>query len=208
MTFPVQEILRKYFIMGSPNCGDRDPVEILESAIAGGITAFQFREKGKDSLADPAKVALGKKLREVCRLHNIPFFVNDDVDLITSLKADGIHLGQEDVSVKGIRKLFPDLLIGLSISNKQELASSPLSLVDYIGAGPIFTTITKDDAKKAVGVEWIKILRNEFPNLPIVGIGGINTDNAHSVIEAGADGVSVISAITKARDIKKAVKAL
>src|SRR5699024_5178048 len=99
-------------------------------------------------------------------------------------------------------------IIGLSVSNSHEVEHSPLELVDYIGAGPVFATTTKEDAKTPVGIEWVKNLRNRFPLLPIVGIGGITIDNAHSVIEAGADGVSVISAITKAKNIKEAVHKL
>ncbi|WP_205136832.1 thiamine phosphate synthase [Virgibacillus halotolerans] len=193
--------------MGSQNC-ETDPVEILEDAIVGGITAFQFREKGVNSLTGKAKLTLGKRLREVCRDHRIPFFINDDIDLVEPLHVDGIHVGQDDVSVKELRRLYPNLLIGLSISNEQELFNSPLSIVDYIGAGPIFDTNSKDDAKKAVGVQWIETVRRAYPELPIVGIGGINTENAALVIEAGADGVSVISAITKAENIAEAVKAL
>ena len=87
--------LRKYFIMGSQNC-DRDPEEILLEAIKAGITAFQFREKGKGSLDGEAKVELGKKLRELCRNYDIPFFINDDVELATTFDVDGIHVGQDD----------------------------------------------------------------------------------------------------------------
>lgn len=202
-------MLRKYFIMGSQNCApSQSPVKILESAIAGGITAFQFREKGEGSLTGKMKVELGKQLREICYQHNIPFIINDDVDLAMSLNVDGIHVGQEDVSVKEVRRIFPNTIVGLSVSNKKELANSPLPMVDYIGAGPIFSTNTKADAKKAVGATWIRELRREYPDLPIVGIGGIHTTNAAEVIEAGADGVSVISVITKARNIREVVKAL
>src|SRR5699024_4725080 len=80
---------------------------------------------------------------------------------------------------------------------------SPIDLIDYVGAGAVFSTTTKEDAKNAVGLEWIQTLRNKYPALPIVGIGGINSDNAQAVLEAGADGVSVISAITQAKSIKK-----
>lgn len=202
-------MLRKYFIMGSQNCDpSHSPVRILESAIVGGITAFQFREKGKGSLTGNSKLELGKQLRETCRQHNIPFIINDDVDLAMSLDVDGIHVGQEDVSVKEVRKLFPNLVLGLSVSNKRELANSPLSMVDYIGAGPIYATSTKADAKDTVGVTWIKELRRDFPDLPIVGIGGIDTYNAAEVIKAGADGVSVISVVTNAKNIINVVKAL
>ena len=199
--------LRKYFIMGSQNC-DRDPVETLREAISAGITAFQYREKGDGALTGKTKLELGKMLREICAAHQVPFIVNDDIELVEQLQADGIHVGQEDLSVREVRQMFPDKIVGLSVSNIHELKQSPLSFVDYIGAGPMYDTSTKSDAKSAVGVQWIQFLRMQFPDLPIVGIGGINTQNASLVIQAGADGVSVISAITKAPNIKDAVEKL
>lgn len=201
----LRQQLRKYFIMGSQNC-DRNPMEVLQEAVSAGITAFQYREKGEGALTGNAKLDLGKRLRKICASHQIPFIVNDDIELVEPLNADGIHVGQDDLSVKEIRQLFPDKIIGLSVSNIHELEQSPLSLVDYIGAGPIYHTSTKSDAKSVVGVQWIETLRAQFPDLPIVGIGGINTHNAPLVIQAGADGVSVISAITKAMNIKEAVE--
>lgn len=207
MMIPLQQQLRKYFIMGSQNC-DRDPVDILREAVSAGITAFQYREKGDGALTGKAKLALGKQLREICVSHHIPFIVNDDIELVEPLKADGIHVGQDDLSVTEIRRMFPDKIIGLSVSNIHELKQSTLSFVDYIGAGPIYHTSTKSDAKSVVGVQWIETLRAQFPNLPIVGIGGIDTHNAPLVIQAGADGVSVISAITKAENIRGVVEKL
>src|SRR5699024_11163794 len=130
--------------------------------------------------------------------HRIPFFINVDIDLVELLDVDGIHVGQEDMSVKEIRKQFPDKVIGLSISNDQELQQSPLDVIDYVGAGAVFSTTSKVDAKNAVGLEWIQTLRSKYPPLPIVGIGGINSANAQTVLEARADGVTVISAITQA----------
>lgn len=199
--------LRKYFIMGSQDCS-KDPTKTLQAAIDAGITAFQFREKGENALQNKAKVELGKQLREICRVNSIPFILNNDIELIEILDVDGIHVGQNDTSVKQLREKYPDLIIGLSISNKQELENSPLQFVDYIGAGAVFTTSSKADAKQAVGIEWIQELRKMYPELPIVGIGGITADNAKQVIKAGADGVAVISAITKAQDIKLAVSKL
>eukprot|EP00130_Batrachochytrium_dendrobatidis_P008508 XP_006683383.1 hypothetical protein BATDEDRAFT_93141 [Batrachochytrium dendrobatidis JAM81] len=193
--------------MGSQNC-KRNPVEIMEEAVKAGINAFQFREKGNGCLTEEAKVELGRQLRAICHRADIPFIVNDDVKLVKILDADGIHVGQDDLPVESLRKIFPNKIIGLSVSNESEVANSPIALVDYIGAGPIFDTTTKLDAKATVGLEWITTLRREFPDLPIVGIGGITIENAASVIEAGADGVSVISAITAAPDIKRAVKLL
>lgn len=203
----IKKSLRKYFIMGSQNCM-RNPVEILEAAVEAGITAFQFREKGEGSLKGEAKIELGKQLQAVCHKAGIPFIVNDDVELVDLLDADGIHVGQDDQSAQDLRRVFPNKWIGLSVSNANELENSPLAYVDYIGAGPIFHTSTKTDAKAAVGLKWISTLRREFPSLPIVGIGGITTENAASVMEAGADGVSIITAITRAENIERAVKLL
>lgn len=203
----VKQLLRKYFIMGSQNC-KRDPVDILDEAIQGGITAFQFREKGTGALTGEAKLTLGKQLRAMCQDHNVPFFINDDIDLVDVLNVDAIHVGQGDMSVEEIRKRFPNKIIGLSISNREELTQSPIDLIDYVGAGAVFPTLSKEDAKDAVGLQWIETLRKEFPSLPIVGIGGITTDNAHKVLEAGADGVSVISAITKADNVKSVIRNL
>src|SRR5699024_5039677 len=111
----VRQMLRKYFIMGSQNCR-RDPRDILQEAIDAGMTAFQFREKGTNSLKGDAKVALVKELRALCREHNIPFIINDDVKLVEILEADGIHVGQNDIAVEYLRERFPNLIIGLSIS--------------------------------------------------------------------------------------------
>ncbi|MFD1040396.1 thiamine phosphate synthase [Virgibacillus byunsanensis] len=207
MTSTLKKRLRKYLVMGSQNCKS-NPVNTLESAIAGGITAFQYREKGENALTGDAKLHLGKQLRETCHRHNVLFIVNDDIDLVRPLDADGIHVGQDDKSVQEIRKSFPDKIIGLSVSNTREVTNSPINMVDYLGAGPIFSTNTKADAKTPVGVEWVKTLRKEFPNLPIVGIGGINTQNATSVIQSGADGVAIISAITQALNITEVVNDL
>ncbi|WP_152656041.1 thiamine phosphate synthase [Oceanobacillus sp. CFH 90083] len=202
-----RELLRKYFIMGSQNC-HRDPNIVLEEALTAGITAFQFREKGTGSLTGKEKLQLGKELRARCRKHHVPFFINDHIELAEVLDADGIHVGQDDMPVKEVRAKFPDKIIGLSISTQQELDQSPLDLVDYIGVGPIFATATKEDAKQAVGLEWIHTIRAQFPDIPMVAIGGIQTENAHSVVEAGADGVSFITAITEAQNIKEAVEKL
>lgn len=199
--------LRKYFIMGSQNC-ERDPEEILREAIAAGITVFQFREKGTGSLSGEEKIQLGKRLREICRDGGIPFIINDDIELAELLDVDGIHVGQDDTDVEVLREKFPDLYIGLSVSNEKELANSPIHLVDYVGAGPVFATSSKEDAKKPVGIEWIQCLRKKHPELPIVAIGGINESNAHQIIEAGADGVAVISAITKSKNIIETVRNL
>lgn len=195
--------LRKYFVMGSQNC-DRDPVQILEEAIAAGITTFQYREKGPGSLTGEAEIELGKKLRKLCKEHDVLFIVNDKMELVEILDADGIHVGQEDASVEKIREKFPDKIIGLSVTNMEEVRKSRIDLVDYVGAGPIYATETKP-GKEATGSDWLKKIKSLHPGLPIVAIGGIKPENAQNVLRAGADGLAVVSAIAKAENIKQAV---
>lgn len=199
--------LRKYFIMGSQNC-NRKPEDILKEAAKAGITAFQFREKGDGSLTGQKELTLGLRLRDICARHHVLFFVNDTIDLVEPLEADGIHVGQDDMRLEKVREMFPDKIIGLSVSNQKEVDNSPIQLADYLGAGSVFATPSKDDAEQAVGTEWIKTLKQQHPDIPIVGIGGIIEENAASVIDAGADGVAVISAIAKADNVEEAVKNL
>ncbi|WLV25576.1 thiamine phosphate synthase [Aciduricibacillus chroicocephali] len=199
--------LRKYFVMGSQNCV-RAPGMLLEEAARSGITAFQFREKGPGSVFGGDKIRLGKRFRDICKRYNIPFIINDDIELIDFLEADGIHLGQQDAKADEIRAKYPDLIIGLSVSNMEEAKSPQIEYADYLGAGPVFWTATKVDAKQATGVEWIEQLRVLYPDKPIVGIGGIKPENAQSVLEAGADGVAIISAITRSKNVQETIDQL
>lgn len=202
-----QRKLQVYFIMGSNNT-KQDPSIVLEQAIAGGITCFQFREKGKNAKTGKEKLKLGQKLRNICRNHHIPFIVNDDIQLAIELDADGVHVGQGDMSVNEIRKIVPDdYIIGLSTSNIKEAKEAELLKVDYIGVGAIFSTKTKADATEPMGIAGLKAIR-QATSLPIVGISGINQDNAHEIIQAGADGVAVVSAISQAKNPEQAANKL
>ncbi|WP_240377404.1 thiamine phosphate synthase [Bacillus piscicola] len=197
-----------YFIMGSNNTSD-DPAVVLEKALRGGITCFQFREKGTGALSGRAKEALGRELRDLCRLYKIPFFVNDDVELALRLQADGIHIGQDDEPLPVLKQRVPtSMAIGVSAKTITEAREAVDGGADYIGTGPMFQTSTKEDAESPVGPAAIRVLRKNRITLPIVGIGGINEDNAKDVIRAGADGVSLISAISRAADPDQAAKAL
>jgi thiamine-phosphate pyrophosphorylase len=189
--------LSLYLVMGSQDCPHQNPVEILEEAIAGGITCFQFREKlsGKTGIEI---IRLGRQLRQICADHQIPFIVNDRVDLGLILEADGIHIGQDDLPAYEVRKLIgPRRLLGVSAKTPAEAHKALQDGANYIGVGPMFTTSSKLDASAPIGPKAIEHIRQELPDIPIVGIGGITTERAGQVISAGADGVAVISAITK-----------
>lgn len=203
----LQESLKVYFIMGSMNCLE-EPAEVLKKAIAGGITFFQFREKGEGALKGAEKYALAKKLQGICKEHQIPFLVNDDIELALELNADGVHIGQEDEPVSAVREKIGDKILGVSVHTMEEAQSALKEGADYFGIGPIFPTKTKEDAKPSSGTVLIEALREKGFNIPIVGIGGITSENAQSVIAAGADGVSVITAISHAESPKEASRAL
>ncbi|WP_310177198.1 thiamine phosphate synthase [Neobacillus niacini] len=203
----IQAALRVYFIMGSNN-SYIDPERVLKEAIAGGVTLFQFREKGNGALDGAEKFELARRLQQICRMNGIPFIVNDDVELALELDADGVHIGQEDEPVETIREKIGNRILGVSAHTLEEAKKAVECGADYLGIGPIFPTNTKEDAKAVQGTSLIEKLRANDLTIPLVGIGGINASNAHSVIEAGADGVSVITAISKTENITESARQL
>ncbi|MDA8226833.1 MAG: thiamine phosphate synthase [Desulfitobacterium hafniense] len=199
-TDKMRDLLKVYFIMGSLDC-KKDPLEVLREAIRGGITLFQFREKGTGALMDEEKYRFAKEIQEMCEQASIPFIVNDDIELAVSLNADGVHIGQEDEAVEIVRKKIGDKILGVSVYSLEEAVKAIEEGADYLGLGPVFYTSTKKDAKEVQGTSLIKSLRENGIQIPIVGIGGITSENAGSVIKAGVDGVSVITAISLADSV-------
>ncbi|GEL08916.1 thiamine phosphate synthase [Salisediminibacterium halotolerans] len=196
----VKDALSLYFISGTQDT-DRDLHTVLEDALAGGITAFQYREKGAGSLTGKEKEQMARTLQKQCRQQNIPFIVNDDVELALAIGADGVHVGQEDSRAEDVRlQIGPDMLLGVSAHTISEAEHALQSGADYIGVGPMYPTSTKSDAKDVCGPEMIASMRNANIDLPIVGIGGISAENAQEVIAGGADGISLISEISTADD--------
>ena len=198
--------LNVYFICGTQDVPEgKDIREILKQALEAGITLFQFREKGPTSLDGVEKEHLAIDLLKLCHDYQVPFIVNDDVDLAEKINADGIHVGQDDENVKSFAKRFENKIIGLSIGNEEEYNQSDLDHVDYIGVGPMFATISKNDASAPVGPAMIATLKKINSSLPMVAIGGITEDNIEPIAQNGADGVSVISAIARSHNIDKTV---
>lgn len=204
-----REQLRCYFVAGTQDVWAQQQqqhisaqtalLEVLEDALQTGISCFQFREKGNRSLTDKIEIKrLAQDCQALCNEYNIPFFVNDDVQLALTIKADGIHVGQSDCPIVSLIELCQQqFILGLTINTFQQAhLCSNIQGIDYFGVGPIFPTISKADAQNTVGVELIQQIRQADINTPIVGIGGINCNNAKQVIKNGADGVAVISAIT------------
>ncbi|GAA5417546.1 thiamine-phosphate synthase [Paraliobacillus ryukyuensis] len=201
--------LAVYFIMGSNNVGEKEPLAVLKEALEGGITMFQFREKGAGATFGEQKRVLAGKMKELCDSYNVPFIVNDDVDLAIAVNAAGVHVGQDDESIQTVRARCPaSYIVGVSATNISEAIQAANEGADYIGAGPVFATSTKEDAKTPIGLDGLTLMREQIGTTPMVAIGGITEKNAASVRKAGADGVSVISAISLATDPKQAVSHL
>ncbi|ARF17332.1 thiamine phosphate synthase [Sporosarcina ureae] len=197
----VKKALSLYFIMGTPNSGNQDPLAIVEAALQGGVTCFQLREKGLHALEGEALLVFAKKCQELCKLYRVPFIVNDDVDLALAIHADGVHVGQDDEQADSVRqRIGPDMWLGVSTHNVQEVRLAQSIGADYIGLGPIYPTSTKPDASAVVGTTLIEEVHAVFPDMPIVAIGGITPSTTGSIIQAGADGVAVVSAIASAKD--------
>ncbi|QZA34297.1 thiamine phosphate synthase [Hydrogenibacillus sp. N12] len=202
-----RKALLSYFIFGTPDT-KYDPVWLLEQAIEGGITAYQFREKGPGALTGEERLALARRLRAVARRHGVLFFVDDDPDLALEVEADGVHIGQEDEPIERVRqRVGTKLLIGVSTTTLEQAKRAEAAGADYIGAGPIFPTQTKP-GKPPVGPEHVARLREAGIALPIVAIGGITPENAEGVMRHGADGVAYISAVARADEPKKAARAI
>ena len=201
-----KKLLKLYFICGTTTCLGKDLYTVVEDALKGGITLFQFREKGKGALEGKEKLELAIKLKNLCKKYNVPFIVNDDIELALEIDADGVHVGQNDLGVDEIRKLIPNKIIGLSIGNEEELKQSKVEYVDYVGVGPVYVTQSKDDAGGAIGYEGLELMRKLLPQMPLVAIGGIQTQHIKDVMKTNVDGVSIISAISYSDNIEKTVR--
>ena len=201
-----KELLKLYFICGTTTCLGKDLYTVVEDALKGGITLFQFREKGKGALEGKEKLELAVKIQDLCKKYNVPFIVNDDIELALEIDADGVHVGQDDLGVDEIRKLMPNKIIGLSIGNEEELKQSKVEYVDYVGVGPVYVTQSKDDAGGAIGYEGLELMRKLLPQMPLVAIGGVQTQHIKDVMKTNVDGVSIISAISYSDNIEKTVR--
>lgn len=207
----IKEMLSLYFIAGTQDCHDKTLEEVLTEALQAGISCFQFREKGRGSLEYQPKEyrLMAQKCQLLCRQYGVPFIVNDDVKLARELRADGIHIGQDDTPVEEVIQLCKDdYIIGLSTNSlDQYRAAEKITGLDYAGIGPAFKPRSKADHDDVIGLDGIeKAMKNH--TLPAVAIGGIDTTNVTDVRKAGVDGVAVVSAIASAPSIVLAVEQL
>lgn len=188
-----------------PLCGARPVEEVVAAAIRGGVTLVQVREK---ELSTRDFIEVARRIRTVTRAAGIPILINDRVDVALAVGADGVHVGQSDMSPADARRLMgPDALIGLSVETLLQVERSEAEDVDYLGVSPIFCTPTKSELTQAWGLDGLRAVR-AMTKRPLVAIGGINVGNAGEIIAAGADGVAVVSAICAAADPESGARAL
>ena len=185
--------------------GGRPLEQIVCESAAGGVTVVQLREKnaGAREFLDQAFV-----LRQTASDLAIPFIINDRVDIALACRADGVHLGQEDMNCALARRIAgEDMIIGVSVSTVDEALEAEADGADYLGVGPLFATPTKADALPATGLGVLRTIRQAV-RIPLVGIGGITYANAGDVIRAGAHGIAVVSAIIASPNPGAAARAL
>lgn len=196
--------LRLHLVTDAAQCGERGLLAVVQSAVRGGVTCVQLREKSLDTRAFVERARALKALLSPLR---IPLLVNDRVDVALAAGADGVHVGQSDMAPQDVRRLMPGALIGLSIESWQQMREAERAPVDYYGISPVFATSSKADAAPALGLAGLQQLRRMTAR-PLVAIGGIHAGNVAAVMAAGADGVAVVSALCAADDPARAAQAL
>ncbi len=183
--------------------GIDDIVEIARKVILGGADMLQLRAK---AASDEQILKIGQAIKELARKSKVLFVLNDRADLAQIIDADGVHLGQEDLSIKDGRRILGDnKIIGLSAHSIDQAQEAERQGADYIGLGPIFATATKPKTAP-LSPEIITKVKDKIKT-PFVPIGGINMDNLEQVLSAGAKRVAVCRAIIQAQDVVKATKA-
>lgn len=197
--------LSLYLVADQDACRAGGIESIVAAAIDGGVSMVQLRGT-RGHLRQFLTDALA--LRALTRKAGIPFIINDHIDIALAAEADGVHVGQADMPAPFARQLLgKDKITGLSVTCAADVSPRELSLVDYVGLGPVFPTVSKADAAPALGVDGFRSLRARI-DLPVVAIGGIDVGNAVAVMAARADGIAVVSAICAAADPRQAAMAL
>lgn len=194
-----------YCITGEAFSRGRSNIEVVREMIEAGIEIIQYREKEKKALY---KYEECLQIREMTGEAGVTFIINDDIDLAMLVKADGVHIGQEDLPIEKVRELVgKEMIIGLSTHSPRQAREAVARGADYIGVGPIFRTFTKKDVCEPVGLEYVDYVVNNL-NIPFVAIGGIKEDNIREVSARGAKCICLVTEILEAEDIKGKIQAL
>jgi len=193
------------YLVADPAQSARPIEDIVAQALDGGATCVQLRAK---SMTDREAIAIARRLRDRCRRFGALFVVNDRVDIALAAGADGAHLGVDDLPIEDARRLGgPEFVIGYSPETDEQAAKAARLGADYLGVGPVFGTASKADAGEPIGLESLR-RRVTISGVPVVGIGGVTARNAGQVIDSGAAGVAVMSAILGASNPRQATEKL
>lgn len=184
--------------------GRQSLYEQVESALKGGATCVQLREKELD---DEAFLDEAIRIRALCKQYGVPFFINDNVDIAVKCHADGIHVGQDDMEAGRVREIVgDDMMIGVSVHSVEEALDAVKNGADCLGVGAVFSTSTKSDAD-VLSMETLRDICAAV-DIPVVAIGGIGKDNISSLAHTGVDGVALVSAVFSAQDIESECRLL
>ena len=199
-----KKYMQLYAVTDRAWTGNKTLYEQIKEALENGVTCVQLREKNLD---EASFIEEAKKISVLCRQYNTPFIVNDNVNVAIASNADGIHIGQDDMGLKDVRKIVGEnMIIGISAHTVEEAKFAQENGADYIGIGAVFETSTKNDVD-VIPYEKVKSICDAV-DIPKVAIGGINAENILKLKGSGIDGVAVVSAIFGAKDIGKATKEL
>ena len=207
MKFTKDEIRRGmtlYAVTDRTWLGDRTLEQVVEEVLRGGATFLQLREK---ELKGEALLELARRIKEVAARYRVPFVVNDSVELALACDADGVHVGQRDLMGRDIRAIIgPDKILGITANTVELAVAAEKAGADYIGAGAVFGTTTKGDAKNLSLDTLGEICRSV--TIPVVAIGGINAGNLPRLAGTGAAGAAVVSALFAQAQPEQAARAL
>lgn len=202
--------LRLNAILDPQRAGGAALDDLARHAVLGGATLLQLRDK-----QGPTRrmIAEARAIMAAIAGSGVPLVINDRVDVALAAGAAGVHVGWDDMDARDARRLLgPEALIGLSINSQERARTAPLEVVDYVGVGGVFATLSKEQAQRPIGVaglaDLIGAVRARRPALPIVAIAGIDASNAAEVMATEANGVAVISALSLASDPAAAARML
>lgn len=196
--------LSLYLVAGDDAVGGRDLVDVVASAVRGGVSLVQLRDK---TASDAAMIAQARSLKGLLAPLGVLLIVNDRLEVALAAGAAGLHLGQDDMAPADARRaLGPEAILGVSAGDAAEAKIADPAVVDYVGVGPVYPTGSKADAGEAIGLEGLHALAALLAP-PVVAIGGIQAAKAAEVMACGVQGVAVVSAICGARDPEAAARA-
>ena len=193
-----KEYMRLYAVTDRMWTGKQTLLEQVEAALKGGATCVQLREKELD---EDSFLQEAYEMKALCEKYKVPFFINDNVDIAIRCKADGIHVGQDDMEASNVRALVgEDMMIGVSVNCVEQALAAVQAGADCLGVGAMFSTSTKLDAD-SVSFETLRDICQAV-DIPVVAIGGISKDNMMQLKGTGVDGVALVSAIFAAENIE------